>query len=733
MRSLTVYLKNYKKESILAPFFKFLEVVFDLIVPIVIAQIIDVGIANHDNGYIVQRFSILILMAALGLASTITAQFFAAKASVGFATELRQAVYDHVQHLSYTELDTLGTDTLITRLTDDVNQIQNGLNMGLRLLLRSPFIVLGSMVMAFTIDFKCALVFAVAIPFLFLVVFVIMFLSIPLFKKVQGKLDTVTGLTRENLTGVRVIRAFCREKEAVAEFDTRNQELTKLNLFVGKLSALLNPVTYVLINIATVILIQKAGVEVNLGGMQQGQVVALYNYMAQMIVELIKLASLIITLNKSAACAGRVADILKVKSTMDYPSSSTYSAQISKDLATATADASLSENAIVFNDVTFEYSKAGAPSLSHISFSVKKGQTVGIIGGTGSGKTTLVNLISRFYDASKGTVLLDGQNIENYTRSDLRSRIGVVPQKAALFKGSIRDNLKWGREDASDEDLWQALTTAQGKEVVEGKPGQLDFMLEQNGKNLSGGQKKRVALANVLLKEPDILILDEPTNHLDGQMAQWLEDFLIRFRGALVMVTHDRYFLDRVATRIVEVDQGKIYSYPGSYSEFVRLKEERQNMEIATERKRQSILRKELEWLMRGARARSTKQKAHIQRIEIMQEKIKFFKENRGKISMEYNAISGNLVLTDGESQKEYQRDNLEFDLYGAYDISEEDIQRVKDSLDSVTSENKEISMKVMLKVRGERQMCDLKLHTLWSSIKTDGYIGIVGQLDIVK
>ena len=503
MRSLAVYLKNYKKESILAPFFKFLEVVFDLIVPVVIAQIIDVGIANHDNRYIVQRFFILILMAAFGLTCSITAQFFAAKASVGFATKLRQAVYDHVQRLSFTELDTLGTDTLITRLTDDINQVQNGLNMGLRLLLRSPFIVLGSMVMAFTIDFKCALVFAVAIPFLFLVVFVIMFLSIPLFKKVQGKLDTVTGLTRENLTGVRVIRAFCREKEAVAEFDTRNQELTKLNLFVGKLSALLNPVTYVLINIATVILIQKAGVEVNLGGMQQGQVVALYNYMAQMIVELIKLASLIITLNKSAACAGRVADILKVKSTMDYPSATTASGSDS------------SENAIVFNDVTFEYSKAGAPSLSHISFSVKKGQTVGIIGGTGSGKTTLVNLISRFYDASNGTVLLDGQNIENYTRNDLRSKIGVVPQKAALFKGSIRDNLKWGREDASDEDLWQALTTAQGKEVVEGKPGQLDFMLEQNGKNLSGGQKQRLTIARALVKKPEILILDDSASALD--------------------------------------------------------------------------------------------------------------------------------------------------------------------------------------------------------------------------
>ena len=558
MRSLAVYLKNYKKESILAPFFKFLEVVFDLIVPIVIAQIIDVGIANHDNKYIVQRFFILILMAALGLASSITAQFFAAKASVGFATKLRQAVYDHVQHLSFTELDTLGTDTLITRLTDDINQVQNGLNMGLRLLLRSPFIVLGSMVMAFTIDFKCALVFAVAIPFLFLVVFVIMFLSIPLFKKVQGKLDTVTGLTRENLTGVRVIRAFCREKEAVAEFDTRNQELTKLNLFVGKLSALLNPVTYVLINIATVILIQKAGVEVNLGGMQQGQVVALYNYMAQMIVELIKLASLIITLNKSAACAGRVADILKVKSTMDYPS------------ATTASDSDSSETAIVFNDVTFEYSGAGAPSLSHISFSVKKGQTVGIIGGTGSGKTTLVNLISRFYDASKGTVLLDGQNIENYTRNDLRSKIGVVPQKAALFKGSIRDNLKWGREDASDEDLWQALTTAQGKEVVEGKPGQLDFMLEQNGKNLSGGQKQRLTIARALVKKPEILILDDSASALDFATDAALRKSLNRLDWKVTtFLVSQRSSSIQQADLILVLDNGTLAG-KGTHAELLR-------------------------------------------------------------------------------------------------------------------------------------------------------------------
>ena len=557
MRSLAVYLKDYKIESILAPFFKFLEVVFDLIVPIIIAQIIDVGIANHNNGYIVQRFFLLILMAAFGLTCSFTAQFFAAKASVGFATKLRQAVYDHVQHLSFTELDTLGTDTLITRLTDDINQVQNGLNMGLRLLLRSPFIVLGSMVMAFTIDFKCALVFAVAIPFLFLVVFVIMFLSIPLFKKVQEKLDTVTGLTRQNLTGVRVIRAFCREKEAVQEFDTRNDELTKLNLFVGRLSALLNPVTYVLINIATVILIQKAGVEVNLGSMHQGQVVALYNYMAQMIVELIKLASLIITLNKSAACAGRVADILKVKSTMDYPA------------ATAVSAAS-SDDAVVFDDVTFEYSGAGAPSLSHISFSVKKGQTVGIIGGTGSGKTTLVNLISRFYDVTKGTILLNGQNIENYKRNDLRSRIGVVPQKAALFKGTIRDNMKWGCEDATDEDLWQALTTAQGKEVVEGKPRQLDFELEHNGKNLSGGQKQRLTIARALVKKPEILILDDSASALDFATDAALRKSLNRLDwNATTFLVSQRSSSIQQADLILVLDNGNLAG-KGTHAELLQ-------------------------------------------------------------------------------------------------------------------------------------------------------------------
>ena len=570
LKKLWVYLKEYKIESILAPLFKLLEVVFDLLVPVVVAKIIDIGIANNDHGYIVKMFLVLILMAAVGLSCSFTAQYFAARASVGCATNLRQSVFDHIQGFSFTELDTIGTDTLITRMTDDINQVQNGINMGLRLLLRSPFIVIGSMIMAFTINFKCALVFVVAIPLLFVGVIFIMLVSIPLFKKVQAALDRVTGLTRENLTGVRVIRAFCREEESVNEFEKSNTELTRLNEFVGRISALLNPFTYVLINIATVILIAKAGLQVNLGNMQQGQVVALYNYMAQMIVELIKLASLIITLNKSAASAGRVADILKVKSTMDYPSSSTYSAQISKDLATATADASLSENAIVFNDVTFEYSKAGAPSLSHISFSVKKGQTVGIIGGTGSGKTTLVNLISRFYDASKGTVLLDGQNIENYTRSDLRSRIGVVPQKAALFKGSIRDNLKWGREDASDEDLWQALTTAQGKEVVEGKPGQLDFMLEQNGKNLSGGQKQRLTIARALVKKPEILILDDSASALDFATDAALRKSLNRLDWKVTtFLVSQRSSSIQQADLILVLDNGTLAG-KGTHAELLR-------------------------------------------------------------------------------------------------------------------------------------------------------------------
>ena len=554
MRSLAIYLKNYRKESILAPFFKFLEVVFDLLVPVVIAQIIDVGITGNDRPYIIERFFILVLMAAAGLAVSITAQFFAAKASVGFATELRQAVYDHVQKLSYTELDTLGTDTLITRLTDDINQVQNGVNMGLRLLLRSPFIVLGSMVMAFTINTRCALIFVVAIPVLFLVVFVIMYLSIPLFGKVQARLDAVTGLTRENLTGVRVIRAFCREEEAVREFDASNAQLTKLNEFVGKLSALLNPVTYVLINIATVILINNAGLQVNLGNMQQGQVVALYNYMAQMIVELIKLASLIITLNKSAACANRVADILKVKSSMNHPVSTASTAVCG-------------ENAVEFHDVTFTYAESGAPSLSNISFSVKRGQTVGIIGGTGSGKSTLVNLIARFYDATSGTIQIDGQNIQNYSQHDLREKIGVVPQRAVLFKGSIRENMKWGREN---EEIWDALTTAQAREIVENKDGQLNFKLEQNGRNLSGGQRQRLTIARAVVKKPEFLILDDSASALDFATDAALRRSLHQLSGNVTtFLVSQRAASIRQADLILVLDDGELVG-KGIHDDLIR-------------------------------------------------------------------------------------------------------------------------------------------------------------------
>ena len=416
--------------------------------------------------------------------------------------------------------------------------------MGLRLLLRSPFIVLGSMVMAFTINVRCALIFVIAIPVLFLVVFVIMYLSIPLFRKVQNRLDAVTGLTRENLTGVRVIRAFCREKEAVREFDESNYQLTKLNEFVGKLSALLNPVTYVLINIATVILINTAGIQVNLGNMQQGEVVALYNYMAQMIIELIKLASLIITLNKSAACAGRVANILQVNTSMNYQNS---------DPASVSGD-----YAVEFQNVRFTYAGASAESISDLSFTVKKGQTVGIIGGTGSGKSTLVNLISRFYDVSEGSVLLNGQNIKDYSQQSLRDKIGVVPQKAVLFKGSIRDNMKWGREDATDSEIWDALTTAQAKEIVEAKDGQLDFQLEQNGKNLSGGQRQRLTIARAVVKNPEILILDDSASALDFATDAALRKSLHQLRDVTTFLVSQRTASIRQADLILVLNDGRL-------------------------------------------------------------------------------------------------------------------------------------------------------------------------------
>ncbi len=546
MKKLASYLKRYIKESILAPLFKLLEVVFDLMVPLVVARMINIGVAGNDRGYMVRCFLILILMALLGLAASITAQFFAAKASTGFAADLRQAVFDHIQGFSFTELDTLGADTMITRLTDDINQVQTGVNMGLRLLLRSPFVVFGAMIMAFTIDVSCAWVFAVVIPVLFVAVFAIMLSSIPLYRKAQSALDRVTCLTRENLTGVRVIRAFCREDHSVREFDESSQALTKLNEFVGKISALLNPLTYVLINLAAVVLIDRAALRVNIGSIAQGDVVALNNYMLQITVELIKLASLIITLTKSMACAGRVAGVLEQPTSMTYPEKNAQPRENG-------------DEAVRFDRVNFTYRNAGAPSLTDISFCAGKGQTVGIIGGTGSGKSTLISLIPRFYDAASGTVCLDGCNVKEYTQQALCRKVAVVQQRSVLFQGTIRDNLRWGNENASDEELWQALEVAQAREIVEGKEGQLDFRLEQGGRNLSGGQKQRLSIARALVKKPEILILDDSSSALDFATDAALRSAIHGLGGGVTtFLVSQRIACIRQADQILVLDNGSL-------------------------------------------------------------------------------------------------------------------------------------------------------------------------------
>jgi len=546
MKKLASYLKRYTKESILAPLFKLLEVVFDLMVPLVVARMINIGVAGNDRGYMVRCFLILILMALLGLAASITAQFFAAKASTGFAADLRQAVFDHIQGFSFTELDTLGADTMITRLTDDINQVQTGVNMGLRLLLRSPFVVFGAMIMAFTIDVSCAWVFAVVIPVLFVAVFAIMLSSIPLYRKAQSALDRVTCLTRENLTGVRVIRAFCREDHSVREFDESSQALTKLNEFVGRISALLNPLTYVLINLAAVVLIDRAALRVNIGSIAQGDVVALNNYMLQITVELIKLASLIITLTKSMACAGRVAGVLEQPTSMTYPEKNAQPRENG-------------DEAVRFDRVNFTYRNAGAPSLTDISFCAGKGQTVGIIGGTGSGKSTLISLIPRFYDAASGTVCLDGCNVKEYTQQALCRKVAVVQQRSVLFQGTIRDNLRWGNENASDEELWQALEVAQAREIVEGKEGQLDFRLEQGGRNLSGGQKQRLSIARALVKKPEILILDDSSSALDFATDAALRSAIHGLGGGVTtFLVSQRIACIRQADQILVLDNGSL-------------------------------------------------------------------------------------------------------------------------------------------------------------------------------
>ena len=500
MFKLLGYMKSYKKEAVLGPLFKLLEALLELLVPLVIAAVIDTGIAGNDRSYVVRMCLLLVGLGIVGLVFSITAQYFAAKASVGFVSRLRHALFAHIQSLSYTELDTLGTSTLITRMTSDMNQVQSGVNLTLRLLLRSPFVVFGAMIMAFTIDVKAALIFAVTIPVLSVVVFGIMLWCIPLYKRVQRKLDGVLSATRENLTGVRVIRAFCKEEEQISRFDSCNQDLTRTQKYVGRISALMNPVTFVLINLAIIWLVYTGALRVEAGLISQGAVVALYNYMSQILVELIKLANLIINITKSVACGNRIQSVFEIQSTLaeadhaPQPVSSPY--------------------AVEFSHVSLRYANAGGDALTDISFAARPGETIGVIGSTGSGKSSLVNLIPRFYDATCGQVLVDGVNVKEYPLDDLRSRIGVVPQKAVLFKGTIRDNLRWGNPDATDAELLEAVQTAQAGEVLAQKGG-LDFELEQGGKNLSGGQKQRFTISRALVKHPRILILDDSASALD--------------------------------------------------------------------------------------------------------------------------------------------------------------------------------------------------------------------------
>lgn len=561
MKSLMKYLKDYKKECVLSPLFKLLEATFELFVPLVMAAVIDKGIGHADKPYIVKMCLVLIALGIIGLVCSITAQFFAAKAAVGFATKLRHSLFGHIQSLSFSEIDTLGTSTLITRMTSDVNQVQNGVNLVLRLLLRSPFVVVGAMVMAFTIDVKAALIFVVTIPLLCIVVFAIMFVSIPLYKKVQAGLDRVLLGTRENLTGVRVIRAFNKEKDEVERFNESNAALTKIQMYVGRISALMNPITYIIINGGIVALIYVGAIRVDSGAISQGQVVALVNYMSQILVEVVKVANLIISCTKALASANRIESIFDVK------------ASVCDKTEVMLGDNS-SEYAVEFNNVYLKYKDAGEDALSNIDFKVKRGETVGIIGGTGCGKSSIVNLIPRFYDATDGEVKVNGVNVKDQPVEKLRDIVGMVMQKAVLFKGTIRDNMKWGNENATDAEIYDALDISQSREFVEQKPDKLDEMIEQGGKNLSGGQKQRLTIARALVKKPQILILDDSASALDFATDAKLRKAIASMEGKVtVFIVSQRTSSIQHADKIVVLDDGQIVMI-GTHEELLEKCEE---------------------------------------------------------------------------------------------------------------------------------------------------------------
>jgi len=545
MKSLLKYLKDYKKESVLAPVFKMLEAMFELIVPLVMASIIDVGIANSDRGHIIKMGLVLVLLGAVGLSASITAQYFAAKAATGFSAKLRHALFEHIQNFSFSQMDLFGTDTLINRMTSDINDVQGGVNMFLRLFMRSPFVVFGAMIMAFTVDVKSAFIFVVTIPLLSIVVFFILIWTIPLYRNVQNKLDNVMTSTRENLTGVRVIRAFNKEKSEEEIFRDRNTVLNHAQQYVGAISGVMNPLTYLMINIATVILIYTGAVRINIGVLTQGEVIALLNYMSQILVELIKLANLIIQITKAIACGNRIATVLETKTDMVD--------------GLDKIDVDSSDIAVEFDNVSLMYENDGENVIENMNFKVRKGQTVGIIGGTGSGKTSLISLIPRFYDATQGQVRLFGKDVKNYSIEDLRSHVGIVLQKAELFKGTIADNLKWGDGNASLDDINKALDMSQAREFVDQKAGQTEFMVEQNGRNLSGGQKQRLTIARALMKKPDILIMDDSASALDFATDAKLRMAIAQNEGNMTtFIVSQRAASVQNADIILVLDDGKI-------------------------------------------------------------------------------------------------------------------------------------------------------------------------------